>query len=55
MTVADMERSVQFYSSVLSFEKVSDVRVISRGIKPPLGCSWVSITRLSWCGIPMPA
>jgi catechol 2,3-dioxygenase-like lactoylglutathione lyase family enzyme len=28
MTVADMERSVQFYSSVLSFEKVSDVEVV---------------------------
>jgi catechol 2,3-dioxygenase-like lactoylglutathione lyase family enzyme len=27
MTVADMERSVRFYSSVLSFEKVSDVEV----------------------------
>jgi catechol 2,3-dioxygenase-like lactoylglutathione lyase family enzyme len=27
MTVADMERSVLFYSSVLSFEKVSDVEV----------------------------
>jgi len=27
MTVADMERSVGFYSSVLSFEKVSDVEV----------------------------
>jgi catechol 2,3-dioxygenase-like lactoylglutathione lyase family enzyme len=30
MTVADMERSVQFYSSVLSFEKVSDVEVTGR-------------------------
>jgi catechol 2,3-dioxygenase-like lactoylglutathione lyase family enzyme len=28
MTVADMERAVGFYSSVLSFEKVSDVEVI---------------------------
>jgi catechol 2,3-dioxygenase-like lactoylglutathione lyase family enzyme len=28
MTVADMERSVGFYSNVLSFEKVSDVEVI---------------------------
>lgn len=28
MTVADMERSVGFYSSVLSFEKVSDVEVV---------------------------
>jgi catechol 2,3-dioxygenase-like lactoylglutathione lyase family enzyme len=27
MTVADMERSVRFYSSVLSFEKISDVEV----------------------------
>jgi catechol 2,3-dioxygenase-like lactoylglutathione lyase family enzyme len=27
MTVADMERSVRFYSSVLAFEKVSDVEV----------------------------
>ena len=27
MTVADMERSVRFYSGVLSFEKVSDVEV----------------------------
>jgi catechol 2,3-dioxygenase-like lactoylglutathione lyase family enzyme len=27
MTVADMERSVLFYSSVLSFEKISDVEV----------------------------
>jgi catechol 2,3-dioxygenase-like lactoylglutathione lyase family enzyme len=28
MTVADMERSMQFYSSVLAFEKVSDVEVV---------------------------
>jgi catechol 2,3-dioxygenase-like lactoylglutathione lyase family enzyme len=28
MTVADMERSVDFYSSVLSFEKVADVEVV---------------------------
>jgi catechol 2,3-dioxygenase-like lactoylglutathione lyase family enzyme len=28
MTVADMERSVRFYSSVLSFEKISDVEVV---------------------------
>ncbi len=27
MTVADMERSVEFYSKVLSFEKISDVEV----------------------------
>src|SRR5262245_6214814 len=27
MTVADMDRSVEFYSKVLSFEKVSDVEV----------------------------
>jgi catechol 2,3-dioxygenase-like lactoylglutathione lyase family enzyme len=31
MTVADMERSVQFYSGVLSFEKVSDVEVAGSG------------------------
>jgi catechol 2,3-dioxygenase-like lactoylglutathione lyase family enzyme len=31
MTVADMERSVQFYSGVLSFEKVSDVEVTGSG------------------------
>jgi hypothetical protein len=28
MTVADVERSVGFYSNVLSFEKVSDVEVV---------------------------
>ena len=28
MTVADVERSVGFYSSVLSFEKVLDVEVV---------------------------
>jgi catechol 2,3-dioxygenase-like lactoylglutathione lyase family enzyme len=28
MTVADMERSIEFYSKVLSFEKVSDVEVV---------------------------
>jgi catechol 2,3-dioxygenase-like lactoylglutathione lyase family enzyme len=28
MTVADMERSVRFYSSVLSFEKISDVELV---------------------------
>jgi hypothetical protein len=27
MTVADMDRSIEFYSKVLSFEKVSDVEV----------------------------
>ncbi|MGH7409769.1 MAG: VOC family protein, partial [Candidatus Methylomirabilis sp.] len=27
MTVSDMDRSVEFYSKVLSFEKVSDVEV----------------------------
>jgi hypothetical protein len=27
MTVADMERSVRFYTDVLSFDKVSDVEV----------------------------
>ena len=27
MTVADMDRSVDFYSKVLSFEKVSDIEV----------------------------
>jgi catechol 2,3-dioxygenase-like lactoylglutathione lyase family enzyme len=27
MTVEDVERSVRFYASVLSFEKVSDVEV----------------------------
>jgi catechol 2,3-dioxygenase-like lactoylglutathione lyase family enzyme len=31
LTIADMERSVQFYSSVLSFEKVSDVEVTGSG------------------------
>ncbi len=31
MTVADMERSVQFYSTVLSFEKMSDVEVTGNG------------------------
>ncbi|MGH8066758.1 MAG: VOC family protein, partial [Candidatus Entotheonellia bacterium] len=31
MTVADMERSVRFYSGVLSFEKVSDVEVAGSG------------------------
>jgi catechol 2,3-dioxygenase-like lactoylglutathione lyase family enzyme len=31
VTVADMERSVQFYSGVLSFEKVSDVEVTGSG------------------------
>ncbi len=28
MTVADMDRSVEFYSKILSFEKVSDVEVV---------------------------
>src|SRR6266496_3417729 len=27
MTVSDMDRSIEFYSKVLSFEKVSDVEV----------------------------
>src|SRR5262245_55764760 len=27
MTVADMDRSIEFYTNVLSFEKVSDVEV----------------------------
>jgi catechol 2,3-dioxygenase-like lactoylglutathione lyase family enzyme len=31
MTVADMERAVRFYSSILSFEKVSDVEVTGIG------------------------
>jgi len=30
MTVSDMDRSVEFFSKVLSFEKVSDVEVIGR-------------------------
>jgi len=30
MTVSDMERSIEFYTSVLSFEKVSDVEVAGR-------------------------
>jgi catechol 2,3-dioxygenase-like lactoylglutathione lyase family enzyme len=30
MTVADMDRSVEFYTQVLSFKKVSDVEVLGR-------------------------
>src|SRR5690349_3881382 len=33
MTVSDMDRAVEFYSSVLSFEKLSDVEVASPGFE----------------------
>jgi len=45
MTVSDVDRSLDFYSKVLSFEKVSDVEVwgastsVSRGYSA-CGCGW---------------
>jgi len=38
MTVADMDRSVDFYSKVLSFEKVADVKVIQNGSVRLINC-----------------
>jgi catechol 2,3-dioxygenase-like lactoylglutathione lyase family enzyme len=70
MTVADMERSVRFYSDVLSFEKVSDVEVAGsdyehlqgvfglrvRVVRMRLGEEGIELTEyLAPRGRPMPA
>lgn len=70
MTVADMERSVRFYSGVLSFEKVSDVEVAGsdyehlqgvfglrmRVVRMRLGEEGIALTEyLAPRGRPMPA
>ena len=44
MTVADMDRSVDFYTDVLGFEKVSDVEVAGERVRAPAG-------RLRRCGM----
>ena len=33
MTVSDMERSVDFYTNVLSFEKISDVEILGADVE----------------------
>ncbi|MBZ5537240.1 MAG: VOC family protein [Acidobacteriia bacterium] len=43
MTVADMDRSVEFYSKVLQFEKVSDVEVAGSGYEHLVGLFGVRI------------
>lgn len=51
MTVSDMDRAIEFYSTVLSFQKVSDVEVLGTEYEQLQGlfgvrlrlceCSWV--------------
>ena len=70
MTVADMDRSVEFYSKVLSFEKVSDVEVWGteyeqlqglfglrmRVVRMKLGSEFIELTEyLAPKGKPIPA
>jgi len=40
MTVSDMDRSVEFYTNILSFKKVSDVKVYGNAYEHLLGAFW---------------
>ncbi len=50
MTVSDMDASVEFYTRVLTFEKVSDVEVCGRRVRAAYKASSASGCASSACG-----
>lgn len=60
MTVADVDRSVRFYSQVLGFDKIDDSRSRStteptREVRMRLGDEWIELVQFSRTGRPIPA